>query len=264
MAILDVYLKKVAKYVGGMRGNGRQVREIECPTELGKLLEGLPVRVGPQASSGIILRSDTFVELGNPDVASCAFLLYTDNPSLIRDGKITLIGPDIQESPAASLPFAQVLMVGGVDLAEEEHEVLDQTQYVSDQIEGYMDRSGFHRMWSRVRKDAAGKGFSFETLGRALMAIYKSEVPKVQAVEVIFVTSSKEDVEQLDNIATQVQKIGKDITTQHWKAKGFDVLECNLGWDCNSCKDKGVCDEIRKVVKVRKKKTSKTKIIAES
>ena len=71
---------------------------------------------------GIILRGDTFVELGNPEPGSCAFLLWTDNPSLVRDGKITLIGPDIQESPGASLPFAQVLMVGGTGLGREEHE----------------------------------------------------------------------------------------------------------------------------------------------
>ena len=56
-------------------------------------------------------------------------------------------------------------------------------------------------MWSRVSKNAAEKGFCFETLGRALMAIFKSDMPKVQAVEILFVTSSKEDLEQLDNIA---------------------------------------------------------------
>lgn len=265
MAIFDAYVKKVAEYTEEMRGNGRQVREIDCPTELDKLAEGLPVRVGPQASSGLILRGDTFIELGNPDAGSTAFLLYTDNPSLIRDGKVTLIGPDIPESPAASLPFAQVLMVGGAGLGKEEHEVLDQNQYVADQIEGYMVRSGFQRMWSRVSNDAAGKGFSFETLGRALMTIFKSEIAKVQAVEVVFVTSSKEDVQQLDDIATQVRKIGKDIVTKTWEAKGIDIAECNLGFDCNTCMDKDVCDDIKEVIKVvRRKKTSKAKITAES
>jgi len=174
MAIFDVYVKKLAEYVGEMQVKGRQVREIDCPSVVSKLLEGLPVRVGPQTSSGIVLRGDTLVELGNPATGSCAFLLWTDNPSLIRDGKITLIGPDIQESPGACLPFGQVLMVGGLDLGEGEHEALERNQYIADRIEGYMIRSVSQLMWSRVSKDAAERGFCFETLGRALMAIFKS------------------------------------------------------------------------------------------
>lgn len=263
MAIFDVYVKKLAEYAAEMRKKGRQVREIDCPAAVSKLLEGLPVQVGPQASSGIILRGDTFMELGNPDAGSCAFLLWTDNPSLIRDGKITLIGPDIPQSSGASLPFGQVLMVGGVGLGEEGHEALQQNQYISDQIEGYMIRSVSQLMWSRVSKDAAGKGFCFETLGRALMAIFKSAVPKIQAVEIVFVTSSKEDVQQLDDIATQVRKIGKDIVRETWKAKGFDIVECTLGWDCTSCPDKPVCDDIRELITVRKKK-GKIKTAAKS
>jgi len=242
VAIFDVYVKKLAEYVGEMRGKGRQVREIDCPTTIGKLLEGLPVRVGPQASSGLILRGDTFAELGNPATGSCAFLLWTDNPSLIRDGKITLI----------------------VDLGEKEHEALEQNQYVGDQIEGYMIRSVSQLLWSRVSKDAAEKGFCFETLGRALMAIFKSEVPKVQAVEIVFVTSVKEDLQPLDDISTQVREIAKNIVLENWEAKGINLLECTFGWDCNSCPDKPVCDNIRELVTVRKKRARKSETATKS
>jgi len=259
VAIFDAYVKKMAEYVEGMRGKGRQVREFDCPGDPGKLLEELPVRVGPEASSGIILRGDTFVELGSPDAGSCAFLLWTDNPSLVGDGKITLIGPNIQESEGTSLPFGQVLMVGGAGLGKEEHSALEHNQYIADQIEGYMLRSTSERMWGRVSKDAATKGFDFDTLGKALMSIFKTAVPKVQAIEVIFITSDKEDVRQLDNIAEQVRKISKDITRETWLARGYDILECTLGWDCNTCSDKPVCDEIREVITVRKKKTRKAK-----
>jgi CO dehydrogenase/acetyl-CoA synthase beta subunit len=182
--------------------------------------------------------------------------LWTDKPSLVRDGKITLIGPDIQESPGASLPFGQVLLVGGSSLGEEEHETLEQNQYVADQVEGYMIRSASQLVWSRVSKDAAGRGFCLETLGRALMAIFKSEVPKVQAVEIVFVTSSKEDLQPLDYIGAQVRKIAKGIVRETWKAKGIDILECTLGWDCGACPDKPVCDDIRELITVRKKQAS--------
>lgn len=264
MSVFDAYVKKVAEYVEEVQGRGGQVREFDSPAAVSELAEGLPVRVGPRASSGIILRGDTFVELGSPAAGSCAFLLWTDNPSLLRDGKITLIGPDIQETPGASLPFGQVLMVAGTDLGEQEHSALEQSQYISDQVEGYMIKSTPERIWGRVGKEAAGKGFDFHILGKALMTIFKSDVPKVQAMEVIFVTSSKEDVQRLDDIAQQVRKIDKDIVRGTWLARGYDVLECTLGWDCRSCTYKPVCDQIREVVTVRKKKARNTPKVAKS
>ncbi len=252
MALFDAYIKKLADYQQELRAKGRQVREIYCPTEVSELTEGLPVRVGSQDSGGIILRGDTFLELGNPDAGSCAFLMWTDKPPLIQDGKITLIGPDIPESPGGSLPFGQVLMVGGAGLGEGEHALLEGNQFIADQIEGYMIKSVSQLMWSRVSRNAAGKGFNFETLGRALMAIFKSSVPKIEAMEVIFVTSSKEDLQLLDKISEQIREISYNITKETWKAKGYDI-ECTQLWDCESCPDSSVCDEIKEMVNVRKK-----------
>ncbi len=259
MAVFDAYIKKVNAYVEGMRAGGREVREFDRPGEPSALLAGLQVKVGPNSGSGIVLRGDTFAEMGSPEAGSCAFPLWTNDLRLVRDGRITLIGSDIPESGGAGLPFGQVLIAGGDEISEKEHSALDENQYASDRIEGYMTKSTPGRMWCRVSKDAAAKGFDFETLGRALMAIFKSEVPRVQAMEVVFVTSSKADVQSLCDIGEQVRKISKDIVRETWLARGYDVLECTLSWDCATCSDKSVCDEIRGVLQVRKKKTTKTR-----
>jgi CO dehydrogenase/acetyl-CoA synthase beta subunit len=263
MSVFDAYIRKVAEYVQAMHYSGRQVRVFDCPGVPERLLDGLPVRVGPGAGSGIVLRGDTFAELGSPEAGSCAFTLWTDNTGLIKDGRITLIGPDILESRGASLPFGQILVAAGGKLSEKQHSALDESQYISDQIEGYMVKSTPGRMWTRISNNAAEKGFSFKSLGKALIAIYKSHVSQIEAMEIVFVTSSKEDVRQLEEIAAQVRKIGKDIVRETWLARGYDILECTFGWDCKSCPDKSVCDDIKKLVKVRKKKT-KTKTTAKS
>jgi CO dehydrogenase/acetyl-CoA synthase beta subunit len=254
MPIYDAYIPKIADYVADLQAKGRQTREFRCPPEVGKLLEGLPIRVGPGASQGIILRSDTFAEIGNPEAGSAAFLLWTDNPSLVHDGKITLIGPDIPESPDASLPFGQVLMVAGSGLTEKDHQKLEHTQFIADRIEGYMIRSVAQVIWSRISKESAAKGFRFESLGRALMSIFKTDVPKIKAMEILFVTSSRDDLEPLSAIGAQVNKIFKSMLKDEWKAKGFDIYECASGYDCKSCPDQPVCDDIRDVIEVRKKK----------
>jgi CO dehydrogenase/acetyl-CoA synthase beta subunit len=257
MAVFDAYIRKVAEYVEVMQGSGRQVRVFDCPGAPDRLLDGVPVKVGPGASSGIVLRGDTFAELGSPEVGSCAFPLWTNNTALIKDCRITLIGPDTLESRGASLPFAQIIIAAGKELSEKQHSALDESQYISDQIEGYMVKSTPGRMWTRISNTVAEKGFGFEALGRALIAIYKSRVSEIEAMEIVFVTSSKEDVRKLDEIAEQVKKISKDITRETWLARGYDILECTLGWDCGSCPDKSVCDDIKAVITVRKKKLSK-------
>lgn len=254
MAIFDPYFEQVRGYVETMRTKHGSLRETQCPASAAEAVEGLPVRVGPGASSGVILREDTFVELGNPSTASCAFVLWSDNPGLVRDGAITLIGPDIGESGGESLPFAQVLMLGGSALQEDDQEALDRSQYVFDQIEGYMLRSVPQRVWSRVSREAVDKGFGFETLGRAMMGICKTQLPKVEAMEVLFVTSCKEDVASLEGIAAQVTKIGREIRRSGLVQRLDGSYECTMDYDCNTCSDKPVCDDIRELVALRKTK----------
>lgn len=253
MARFDQYIEKVSSYIEEMRSGGGPLREFDHSGSPEELRAGLPVEVGPGANPGIVLRGDTFVELGNPKAGSCAALLWTDRPSLLRDGRITLFGPGIQESAEASLPFGQVLLVAGEDLEQEDHETLQQAQHVADQIEGYMVRSASQNLWSRVSKDAAARGFDFETLGRALMDLVKTGVPKVTAVEILFVTTSKEDVKRLDGIVSGVKEVGREILKENWKARGYD-LDCDF--DCASCNDQEICDEIRDVIVARRKKSA--------
>jgi len=251
MTVFDDHIRQVTEFVATMRGQGRPVRQFVLPHGADDLRTGLPIRVGAGANPGIILRSETFVELGNPDAGSCGFALWTENPSLLQDGRVTLVGPDIAESPLSSLPFGQVVMVGGAGLTGDDQVASGQAQVVADQIEGYMVRSSSRNIWSRVSRHAGARGFSFDTLARALMFLVKSAVPRVEAVEIAFVTSSKGDVLKLNEIAESAQAIGRAALKEHWKARGYD-LDCDL--HCGSCQDKTVCDDIRKVVATRLRK----------
>ena len=255
MKAFEIHLKRLREYVEEMRKQGRQIREIGCGTQADKLVAGLPVRVGSQEKANIILKEDTFVELGNPSVASCAFVIWSDDLSWVKNGCITLIGPDIPESKGKSLPFGQVIIIGGTELKEEHFLGLERTQFTCDQIEGYMLRSVPRRVWSRVSNEAAHKGFSFETLGRALMAIYRLKHPLVQATEVIFVTSSKEDVAKLDGIAVGVRKFSGEL--RKLVRQGDGTYECTE-YSCATCDEKAVCDSIREMVILRRKKAART------
>jgi CO dehydrogenase/acetyl-CoA synthase beta subunit len=252
MSVFDVYIKKIAEYIDIMAGKRRQVRIMSHPGGSNNLTEGLPVRVGHGAQTRVILREDTGVELGSPGMISCAFVLWTADNSLVKDGRITLIGPDIDESVGNSLPFGQVIIAGGTKLGDEYQLTLEQDQYISDRIEGYMIRSVPHKVWSRVSREAVNKGFCFETLGRALMGIIKTESSLVEATEVLFVTSSKEDVGELENIARQVKKITREINRKRFTTEDDGVYVCVSGLDCTACQDQAICNDIRQVMNLRK------------
>ena len=248
MTAFDLYVGKVAGYVECLRAKGREVRTFQAPVSSARLSQKLPFRVGPGANPGIILRGDTSVELGNPEVGSASLFLLTDAPATLNDGRITLIGPDIPESASASLPFGQVLLLGGAQLADQDAEALQPVQFVGDQIEGYMMRGVSQRIWSRISKEAVAKGMCFNLLGQALMAVCRSASRKLESMEIIFVTSGKEDLDPLDGWSGQVQKIAREIIKENWRIKGYDI---DCASNCGTCQDQVVCGEIKEVLRER-------------
>lgn len=245
MSVYDDHIKQIFDYL-----QERPKQEFDCPTSVHELRKGLPVQLGPGANSGIVLRSDTYAELGNPADGSTGFVIWTEDVSSVRDGRITLVGPDITQAEGSCLPFGQVLIMAGKHLNNEIQERIEEYQHISDSLEGYMVRTSSQNIWGRVSKDAVAKGFSLETLGRALMVAIKANVGEVEAMEVVFVTSTKKDIDQLDKIAAEVTDIRKSIIKAVWKERGYD-LDCAV--DCDSCDSKATCDDIRDMLLARKR-----------
>ncbi|RMD83505.1 MAG: hypothetical protein D6815_06370 [Candidatus Dadabacteria bacterium] len=248
MAGFEAFIDRVRDFVAELEAGGAELERIVAADyqDTGRLC----VRVGPRANTGVILRSDTFAELGNPELGSCGMVLWCDDPSRVADGRITRIGPDISAAAGGGLPFAQIVLVAGRELGPDDHSTIVQSQYVADQIEGFMVRSSSSNLWCRVSKEAAAKGFRLETLGRAMLALTRRSVPRAEAVEIVFVTSSPEHVRLLRSIADEARELGRQMVEQYWKERGFD-LECDF--DCNSCADQSVCDGIREIARLRSK-----------
>ena len=163
-----------------------------------------------------------------------------------------MIGPDVQEAPSATLPFGQVIMAGGETLTDEDYQELVQSQYIGDQIEGYMVKSTPGHIWTRVSREVAEKGFSFEFLGMALLKLVKAQIPGVTAAEILFVTSDKSDVQRLGEIGARVSAVAREIKTRRWQERGINISECAFGGHCGTCEDKSACDEIRNMMSLRK------------
>lgn len=225
---------------------GKAIRTCQMPTG------SMRFKVGPGVSRGVLLRSETYVELGSATVASSCFVLATGDTSRLVDGRVRLMGPDIHEARRGStLPFGLVLIAGGYELDAYDYEKLLECLYVSDWIEGYMVRSRPGSIWGRVSRDAIRRGFDFAFLAAALTTIVRKRVPNVVAVEIFFVTSSETDVHLLDTIGEHCRGIAHELHRKIWSAKGIDI-DCRYEGGCGACGDKQTCDEVRKITHLRK------------
>jgi CO dehydrogenase/acetyl-CoA synthase beta subunit len=250
LAEFDEQILAIRGFVRERKEQGKPLSELQCAGSPEDLLRGLAVRFGPGTPPPVILKEDTFIELGNPVNGSASMTLWTRQTELVQDGSITRIGPDLPEAEEQSLPFGQVILLGGRGLEEKDLAKLERASNLSSLLEGYMIRHVPRKLWSRVSRDAAAKGFCFETLGRALMAHYKTTFPLLEAVEILFVTSSKSDVEELEGIGLEAK--GKSLSIRKLTRTEDGNYECD-DLSCDECPEKPACDTIREVMVIRKK-----------
>ncbi len=203
------------------------------------------------AGRNVVLSDDMAVELGSPQTASTSVLLWTENPGRVRDGRITLIGPDIGTSADRSLPFGKVVLVCvsgfNEDNIYERYKEMEAVRYAMD-LKGYMMRaaSQYQREWSRISREALQNGFSFTVLGGALRNGYLKK-DYIHAVEFLFVTSDIADVNELGDIT---RKVSRTINA-------MDKMFSEMKSDCDECEYNDVCDEVSDLKKMRNARNKK-------
>lgn len=202
----------------------------------------------------VILSEDVARELGHPSTESRAVVLVTFEPGLVHKGEISRIGPDVNEMKIGlRYPFAQVVLLEvSPDRVPDPFE-LDNTQFLMNRLPGYMVRSVPGKLWVRISRKGVHKGLTLGTVGSALMASYTGDFRGVEGVEVVFITSSSNDVDALEPIATEAAI----LAGRHKKlVLGMDgEVECPE-LNCEACEEKPVCDSLRDIV--IKRRTEKT------
>ena len=193
----------------------------------------------------IVLREDLGLELGSPQKESLSCLLWTHDLASIENGRITLMGPDFTESMGESLPFGKVVLAGVEGFTEDNaydlHKDLDFLRY-SINLKGFMMRSvsQYMREWCRISSTAIRDGFSARTLGSALINLFL-EKPFVKAAEVIYLTSSPEDVIRLREVTSGAEKI----------IAAMNKMASEMDFECESCDYQEVCDDASQLKAMR-------------
>ena len=228
------YFQDVKDYTAGLRGRGGAVRVWRADRS--------DAAVKPPAESRWtrVLKEDTAVELGGPLSAGTVFFLCGDDVSAVDDGRITLAGPDIPDTKERVLPFGQVVLVAGPTLSVGITPELDNELYSAGRVPGYMLRSTGGHIWSRLSHQAMHDGFSLNLLGQAILQHIYANLASVSAAEVLFVTSSVGDVQELDSIGTLVRKLAHNLRRERIRQATGEEFECESDGDCDVCPNSAV------------------------
>lgn len=192
----------------------------------------------------IVLEAETACELGHPETPSRSMVLVTFRP-LIHDGRVSLVGPDLKDLQGGERrPLAQIVMLTCRPGRPPDPFDLEAAQFLTNRLPGYMVRSVPGRLWVRISRGALDLGLSFHVLGSALIAAYRG-IEGVEAVEVLFVTSSREAVEELARVGVEADILAGRHGKLFPAADGG--VECRE-LDCETCEDREVCDSLRDIV----------------
>lgn len=203
---------------------------------------GAPGKGAPE----VILAEDTGVELGHPSTSSLALVLTTARSDLVRHGRVTRLGPDLDEmAQGTRAPFAQIVLLAAPPARTVDRFDLENAQYLTHRLPGYMVRSVPGRLWARVSRRALASGLRIETIGRALVAVYSTDLPGIERVEVVFVTSDGGTIAELAPIAKEAEILAGRHKKLSLGAGG--EVECR-DLECESCDEKPACDNLRDIV----------------
>ena len=235
MGLFDQPLMEIRKYIERKYADGR-ARELPFTSVL------------PYADSTQVIRSDdTGLELGDPGTTSLALLLWSSENDVV-DGRITLVGPDFPEATSSKLPFAQVIIVGGKFSDEYDcyRDLRDATYNI--RMRGFMSRvlPGRQSIWCRISKEALAARFNAQILGSSLIQSVK-ELEFVSNAEVLLVTSSKDEVEELATPSDMILDIVEALIKMYEE----------MNFDCDSCDYVEVCDSVLELKLIRERLEAK-------
>ena len=193
--VKELDYKKIVPRCIEVRGVKVKVAKIPIPVLYGAAFEGERVR-----------KEQLYAEFGGK-VSTSLELLKTCESSEVEDGKIELIGPDIDTltEENKSLPLAIVVDVAGRKFNKDFEPILERQlhRYMNGAM-GVMHIGQRDMNWIRISKETAAKGFRLKHIGIILHAMihqeYSAIVDKVQ----VKLYTKLQDVEKLLPAANKI------------------------------------------------------------
>lgn len=131
----------------------------------------IPLSYGPAFEGERVRGEDIYLECGGGRTHAVE-LVISKNMDEVEDGKVEVIGPDIDSiQPPAKLPLAILVEVAGRKMQEDFEPILErQIHHLINYAQGIMHIGQRDIAWLRISKGAVAKGFKLADLGKVLHA----------------------------------------------------------------------------------------------
>ncbi|MFZ5943739.1 MAG: acetyl-CoA decarbonylase/synthase complex subunit alpha/beta [Bacillota bacterium] len=164
----------------------------------------IPINHGPAFEGETIRKNDTYLEMGGGKTTAFELVRMVESDQ-IEDGKIEVIGPDIDDiNEGDRLPFGLVVDIYGRKMQEDFEGVLERrVHYFVNYGEGLWHVAQRDLAWLRVSKEAVGKGFKLKHFGELLIAKYKSEFPAIVDRVQVTIYTDQAKVDEMIKVARE-------------------------------------------------------------
>jgi acetyl-CoA decarbonylase/synthase complex subunit beta len=195
------------------------------------MFEDIPVDVGIIYEGERIRGREMQVELGGPREEYKFELVQAKPLDEIEDGKVTIIGKDLQDIPeGTNTPFGMIIDVGGAEIEKDLEGVIERRlhEYVNF-IEGFMHLNQRYDIQMRLSKKSYQKGFnSLKIFANVLFRLYKSEMPFIEKMQITFVTDPEKVKEYYDESLAIYE--ARDA-----RARGMSDDDVDVFYGCSLC-----------------------------
>jgi len=190
----------------------------------------IPMGCSPAFEGKSIRKEEMYVEFGGG--RSPAFeLLRMKNPGEIKDGQVTVIGPEIDSMKEGSAnPLAIIIEVAGKTMKKDYEPVLERRIHnFVNYGEGSWHVAQRDLIWVRLSKEAVAKGVKIEHLGKLLASKFRMDFPQLlDAVSVTLIT----DNEKVLAAKNEAERIYDERDA---RIKGMHDGDVNTYYSCTLC-----------------------------
>ncbi|MFW9880583.1 MAG: hypothetical protein ACFFG0_46535 [Candidatus Thorarchaeota archaeon] len=253
--LFEEFFENLKNYINSESRKRKNVFNYEKNPNPPNFFEKLNIKVELDKHKEIILQEETRLELGGINNKSFSLIYPFSNLDIIKhikNGTITLIGPEIKDILDSSIDFGMIILIGGKNINEKDWDSLRQFNFISNGIEGFLIRTIPRKFWCRINENII-KNFTFEFLGNAIFYLYKQRFNDlVETMEIFFVSIDTNVIDDLIKITSKInthinEKWLKKI--ENWKKR----IDCDYDWGCEICPYQETCYDIKQVLVEREK-----------
>ena len=194
----------------------------------------VPVPYAPAFEGERVRRDELYFESGGGKSHACEFLRMKEMRE-VEDGRIEVIGPDLDEIPEGSLrPLAVVVDVAGRRMKEEFEPILErQIHDFINYAHGVMHMGQRDIAWLRISKAAKEAGFRLKHLGDIIHARLHQDFGQIIDKVQVTIYTEPEKVDEILEIARPIYRARDE------RIEGMRDEEVDTFYSCTLCVPKG-------------------------